>query len=475
MTSSGDSQMQRWLMRCASGVVLALAGAPAFAQQTGTPQTGTPQADAARPGSEAGEDALRRLEESMAQQAARLDAQARELDRQRAELAQQQQALNGQIEELARLKATTANQPADQSSTASLSGLAQEAYASLRAGQTPPNATASNIQAPLVPPAPAPDPEAPMGPVGAPPPPRPRPELEAIPDNVGVLTASGRIVVEPSFEFANFSSNRLVFRGVEIIPGIQIGLIEASDVDRNSLIGTLALRAGLTDRIEVQLRAPYVYRNDEILTLAQRDETITRSVQLEGHDMGDLEVSGRYQLNSGRNGSPVWVANLRYKSNTGKSPFEVGRDENGIATELATGSGFWGIEPGVTWLMASDPAVLYADFSYLYHAPDDIDRVINGVLIGRVDPGDSINASLGFGFAVNQRFSFSLGYRHTYVTQTESELGATRQSSDELQVGTMQMGLSWRLNDRTALNSNFEFGATRDAPNVRVVFRVPFG
>lgn len=282
-------------------------------------------------------------------------------------------------------------------------------------------------------------------------------------------------MVEGSFEYANFSSNRLVFRGVEIIPGVQIGLIEASDVDRNSLIGTVALRLGLTDRLEVEVRAPYVYRNDEIQTLAQRDETITRSTQLEGHDMGDVEVSGRYQLNSGRNGSPIWVANLRYKSNTGKSPFEVGRDENGIATELATGSGFWGIEPGLTFLLPSDPAVLYADLSYLYHAPDDINRVINGAFVGRVDPGDSINASLGFGFAINQRFSFSLGYHHTYVFQTQTELGGTRQSSDDLQVGTLQLGLSYRLNDHIALNSNFEFGVTRDAPNVRVVFRVPFG
>jgi hypothetical protein len=119
--------------------------------------------------------------------------------------------------------------------------------------------------------------------------------------------------------------------------------------------------------------------------------------------------------------------------------------------------------------------VLFANLGYLYHAPDKINRRINGVFIGEVDPGDSINASLGFGFAVNQRFSFSMGYRHNYIFKSESELGATRQSSDDLHAGAMQLGLSYRLNEHTSLNANFDFGVTEDAPDMRVVFRVPFG
>src|SRR5262249_52171876 len=165
------------------------------------------------------------------------------------------------------------------------------------------------------------------------------------------------------------------------------------------------------------------------------------------------------------NGSPIWIANLRYKSNTGTGPFDVSRDEFGIANELATGSGFWAIEPGVTFLMPSDPAVLFANLGYLYHAPDDVNRTINGVFVGRVDPGDSINASLGFGFAVNQRFSFSMGYRHNYIFQTESELGETRQSSDEFHAGALQFGLSYRLANGIPIHANFELGVTRDAPD----------
>jgi hypothetical protein len=439
------------LLGCAASSLLTALAAPAAAQESPPAPSG-------------GDAMLQRLEESVRDQAARLDEQSRELERQRQKLAEQQAVLKQQLAQIARLKGDTSPEAA---APISADPLPEESFGVLRAGQAPPPSNPieiTNISS-------SPRPEKPVG--EAPPPVRPPPTLEALPDNVGVLTPASKLVIEPSFEYANFSTNRLVFRGVEIITGVQIGLIEASDVDRNTLIGTLAARVGVTDRIEFELRAPYVYRNDEIFTLAQRDNQITRTIHLEGHDVGDVEVTGRYQLTSGRDGTPVWIANLRYKTNTGKSPFEVGRDANGIATELPTGSGFWAIEPGVTFLMPSDPAVLFANLGYLCHAADEVNRTVNGVFIGEVDPGDSINASLGFGFAVNQRFSFSMGYRHNYIFQTESELGATRQSSDDFHAGALQFGLSYRLNNRTSLNANFDFGVTEDAPDVRIVFRVP--
>ena len=56
------------------------------------------------------------------------------------------------------------------------------------------------------------------------------PIIAALPEGQGVLTPRGRLVLDPSIEYSSSSSNRLVYRGVEIVTGIQVGL------DRKSVV-----------------------------------------------------------------------------------------------------------------------------------------------------------------------------------------------------------------------------------------------
>ena len=90
------------------------------------------------------------------------------------------------------------------------------------------------------------------------------PQVASIPDGQGVLTPRGATVIEPSIEYTRSSNNRLVFRGIELIPGLQLGLIEASDVDRDTVIGTISVRHGLTNRLEVEARLPALARRDRL-------------------------------------------------------------------------------------------------------------------------------------------------------------------------------------------------------------------
>ena len=169
----------------------------------------------------------------------------------------------------------------------------------------------------------------------------------------------------------------------------------------------------------------------------------------------------------------MFIAGLRYKSDTGTSPFEVERDQFGVATDLATGSGFWAIEGSLNFLYPTDPIVLFGGLSYQSHQPKAIDRIVGEVLVRKVDPGDAAALNVGFGFALNPRFSFSLGYKHAYIWPTRSVLGNTLQESESLQVGALTFGWSLALTDRISLNNAYEIGATSDAPDMRVVVRLP--
>jgi hypothetical protein len=300
-----------------------------------------------------------------------------------------------------------------------------------------------------------------------------REQLAAIPEGIAVLSDAGRFSLDLSGEYTRSTANRLVFRGIEIVPGIQIGVIEANEADRDTLAATATARYGLTSRLEVEGRVPYIRRDDTITTVQQRDEAVTRTIDLEGSGLGDVEASVRYQINGGERGRPIFIAGLRVKSDTGEGPFDIPRDEFGVASRLATGSGFWGVEPSVSMLYPSDPAVIFGSLSYFAHLADDVNRQEGDVLIGRVDPGDSIGLTMGFGFSLNPRFSYSLGYKHNYIFPTESQLNDIVEKSDELQIGALLFGMSYLLTDRFSLNGNFEFGVTGDAPDMRFVLRAP--
>lgn len=395
------------------------------------------------------------LEALVQAQSVQLDAQKKALEAQEAQLKAQQDALAAlRVEALGELRAAGAPVP------------------TVSATAAPAPAREAPVQLAQARPV-APDPTAPAT-VGEAPEPQEPVEVAALPEYAGVLTPPGQFIIEPAFRYVHGSTNRLVFRGVEIATGVQIGALEASDADQTTLSPSLALRFGLTNRLEIEAVAPYLDRRDRVTTVAQRQDEVSRSFSLEGRGIGDVEVGLRYQLNAARPGRPVFIANLRYKSTTGEGTYEIPRDEFGVSTRLATGSGFQSYQAGLSFLYPTDPAVLFGGLTYLYNAPDDINREVGGVLVGKVDPGDSIGVNAGFGFALNPQFSFSLGYEHAYVMRTVSYLGGTRQTSNSLQVGSFMFGWSLRLTPRVTLNNAYEIGVTSDAPDVSVVLRIPY-
>ncbi len=413
------------------------------------------------------DDRLSRIDALLAQQAKEIAAQNDRLAAQDRLIADQQAELN------ALKSAGTA--PAE---VAAAAPPAEPEIVSSPASQsvlTP--APQSNQVATSEPPLSTPTPQ-PSGPVGQAPEERIRPSLlGALPEGMGVLTPRQRFVFEPSVEYDRTGANRLVFQGVEIIPGLQLGLVNATTADRDVVVATGDFRYGLTDRIELEARVPFLYRNDRITTLAQQVTSgvaaANQSNDLNGADIGDIELAARYQINAAQEGHPTFLANLRFKTTTGRGPYDVNFDGSGIATDLATGSGFWGLEPSITVLFPTDPVVLFANIGYLKNFSRNIDKTIGMTHVGEVDPGDSVDAAFGFGFALNPKFSFSLGFSNSYIFGTTQQLGTTTQRSNDLEVGAFTLGWSYRLRSDLLVSTNFQFGVTPDAPNLRLTIRVP--
>lgn len=313
------------------------------------------------------------------------------------------------------------------------------------------------------------------------------PDVAQIFDQPSVLTPAGTFVLEPSVQFSYSANDRVALVGYTVIPAILIGLVDVRQVKTTTATAALSARYGLGRRLELEARLPYSYVGTdtvsrEIFTGTAQD----RVFQASGSGIGDIELAARYQLNRGAADRPFYVGWLRYKTRTGRDPFEVETDcvtrcignttGTGLPLELPTGSGFNALQAGLTWLYASDPAVFFGNFSYLHNQKrDDVwRRVRNGEreFIGEVDAGDIVGFNVGVGLALNEKASISLGYDQSIVGRTRQN-GIHPPGSVRTVLGTLLVGASYRFNPRYSLNVSLGVGVTRDTPDVTLAVRTP--
>jgi uncharacterized coiled-coil protein SlyX len=312
------------------------------------------------------------------------------------------------------------------------------------------------------------------------------PQIAPIFEQPGILTPRGKLILEPSGMYSYSSSNRVALIGYTIVPALLIGLVDVREVKRNTTTAALTARYGITNRFEVEARVPYVYRSDSTVSREVGTGTSTDQVfEASGKALGDIELGARYQLNDGGADKPYYVGSLRLKTRTGRDPFQVTTDcvqrcvgnttGTGLPLELPTGSGFYSLQTGLTWLFPSDPAVFFGSFSYLYNfRRNDVSRkVIGGTeFLGSVDPGDIIGFNFGMGLALNEKSTFSIGYDHSSVARTQQN-GVVVPGSVRTELGTLLLGYSYRLNEKRSLNISVGAGLTRDTPDLTLTVKMP--
>lgn len=312
------------------------------------------------------------------------------------------------------------------------------------------------------------------------------PDLPRVsPDVGGVLSPKGRLTVEPSVQYLYSSVNRLAIEGFTVLPALLVGVIDVVEADRYTYMGGLTFRYGLTNRLEMELKGSYVYRDDrtrsrEFLTGSIKDNVYSA----QGEGLGDLEFGLRYQFKRRKMTSPYIVGNLRVKSDTGTDPFEIAtlsstEEQPRFSSELPTGSGFWSISPSLTFIYPSDPVVFFGNIGYLYTMEDDKGKTVdadgNVMGFGVVDPGDAIRTSFGIGLGLNERSSFSISYSLDQFTKSRIETAVNPLiDGSDVTIGKLLIGYSLRLDNGVPLNLAVGIGTTDDAPDTDLTFRLPF-
>jgi hypothetical protein len=299
----------------------------------------------------------------------------------------------------------------------------------------------------------------------------------------GVLTPRGMFSLEPSYEYFYAQNTQAIVNGFTIIPGITFGTVDIRQSTQRGNLGAVTLRYGVTDRMEVNIRVPWLSQSDTIQTAPADTNAQPITIGPTGSGLGDIEFGTSYQINEGLNDWPVFIANLRVKSDSGRSPFDVpiytindpqGGFTRGLPKELPTGTGFWAIDPGVTVAWASDPAVFFGSLRYIWNIGRDVDLQDSAggpPARTNLDPGDGVGLNFGVGFSLNEKSSISISYEHVRVSASRAE-GRKIVGSD-YDTGTFNFGLSYRVSDRMSINLGVGIGVTDQTPDTRIILRVP--
>lgn len=277
-----------------------------------------------------------------------------------------------------------------------------------------------------------------------------------------VLIPRNRIEFDPRFQYGFNDTNVLAVAGLDLIETVFVGTIEVEKRRRHFFSGVLGTRYGITDRFQVSASVPYRYEIEQ-LTIppqVQRLPDPFESQETSGHGLGDIEAGLSYHILQEKGWRPDLIAGLSVKTNTGQGPF----DNDGGDT--VTGTGFWGVQPQLTFVKVTDPGILFATASYLYHIEDGVSG------IGDVDPGDILQFSAGYGYALNPYLSLTTRFQLSYAQELSVE--GEDVAGTDLFATTLSLGVTYGLTRHAAIDTTLDIGLSEDAADFRLSIGVPF-
>jgi hypothetical protein len=286
-----------------------------------------------------------------------------------------------------------------------------------------------------------------------------------VPERGGLLLRQGQIELQPQIRYALNTDNVFAVSGLAVLPAIVIGTIDVQKSELNVLEASLTGRFGILDNLQLDARVPWRYSHRRITeTLRSIEETTDDT------GIGDVEAALSYQLFGEKGARPAVVTALRVRTTTGKDPFDLDEDE------LATGTGFWGIQGGINAVKVRDPIVLFGNLGYTWNIEDDVKVNIpqpEGPLLGdaRIDPGDVIEWGLGFAYALSPEFSMNIAYVHrlslrSRITKSEvDDLFTGKIAGSRLNIPELKFGAVWAFTRDFFIDFNISIGLSNDAPD----------
>jgi hypothetical protein len=282
----------------------------------------------------------------------------------------------------------------------------------------------------------------------------------------GLLLPSGTLEVDNTTSYFSASSDHVTVNGFALLPVLVVGDIASERVREDYLLPNFTARLGLPHKLQGDITIPYGY---ELIRTVDANNVQTSSSSF---GLGDISAGISRQLISEHGKIPDMLANVRFKSTTGKDPFNL------QSSQIALGTGFNSIQGNLTLAKSSDPVVFFGNLSYTANLKGDHAVSANdpnnpsATMVGHFNPGDAVGFQIGSILALNPEVSMTLGWDQRFTRSTT--LNGVDIPASYLVEGTLRLGTSYVYAPGKTIDLSFGVGLTPDTPNLQFSVGVPF-
>jgi hypothetical protein len=282
----------------------------------------------------------------------------------------------------------------------------------------------------------------------------------------GLLLPSGTLEIDNTTSYFSASSDHVTVNGFALLPVLVVGDITSQRVREDFLLPTLTARLGLPHKLQMDFRVPYGYE----LIRSVDANNVQKSSSSFG--LGDISASVSRQITTEHGRMPDMLANVLFKSTTGKDAFNL------TSSQVALGTGFNALQGNLTLAKSSDPVVFFGNLSYTANLAANHTISANdpnnpaATTVGHFKPGDAVGFQIGSILALNPETSMTLGWDQRFTRATQ--LNGAELPASYLVEGTLRLGMSYLYASGRTLDLSFGVGLTPDTPNLQFSVGLPF-
>ncbi|MDZ7671223.1 MAG: hypothetical protein U5K53_00025 [Halanaerobiales bacterium] len=263
--------------------------------------------------------------------------------------------------------------------------------------------------------------------------------------SISNISAENPFKAGVSVKYTHSSNNRLDVSGYSVVEVVNIGKLEVRKIKRDILSTNFKL-SYFKPEYSVEVVIPYIYQRESIIKYADTTEEGEPTEELNyANGLGDVMLNFQKSIFSNNQ-----HLNFGIKTTTG----------NSNNSNINFGTGHYGVKIGYSHFKQNDPVVFFGSINYFHNIEN------NGV-----NPGDTINYSVGAAYALTQTLSINTRLEHSITSslyQNDNKIIGSNINSAKLYLNTSY------VNNNSELDFSLGIGLTEDSPDFSIQINKPY-